>query len=70
VRIINKKAEDRLSIDFGGEEPMKKALAVGCILVLASTASAQNWFRGTLDQAIAKAKTENKLVLLDFYSAG
>jgi hypothetical protein len=38
------------------------------VLVLASFASAQNWFKGTLDQAIAKAKVENKLVLVDFYS--
>ena len=49
---------------------MKKALAIGCILAMASTASAQTWFRGTLDEAIAKARTENKLVLLDFYSSG
>ena len=49
---------------------MKKALAVGFILVLASFASAQNWFKGTLDQAVAKAKAENKLVLVDFYSGG
>jgi len=49
---------------------MKKALAAGFVLVLASTASAQSWFKGTLDQAVAKAKTENKLVVIDFYSAG
>ena len=40
------------------------------ILVLASLASAQNWFKGSLDQAIAKAKAENKLVLVDFFSGG
>ena len=49
---------------------MKKALAAGFLLVLASAAWAQNWFQGTLDQAVAKAKTENKLVLVDFYSGG
>jgi hypothetical protein len=49
---------------------MKKAIALSAVLVLASTASAQTWFKGTLDQAVAKAKTENKLVILDFYSAG
>ncbi len=32
--------------------------------------SAQNWFKGSLDQAVAKAKTENKLVIIDFFSAG
>ena len=49
---------------------MKKALALSCLLVLASAASAQNWFDGTVDQAVAKAKSENKLVLVDFYSGG
>lgn len=49
---------------------MKRFLVVALVFVLASFASAQNWFKGTLDQAVAKAKTENKLVLLDFYSGG
>ena len=49
---------------------MKKALFFSLVLVLASTASAQNWFPGSLDQAVAKAKSENKLVLVDFYSGG
>jgi hypothetical protein len=54
-----------------GEEPvMKKALALAFGLVLASAASAQTWFQGTLDQAVAKAKSENKLVLVDFFSGG
>jgi hypothetical protein len=47
---------------------MKKTLLLLMVLVLASFASAQNWFKGSLDQAIAKAKIENKLVLVDFYS--
>jgi hypothetical protein len=49
---------------------MKKALVLSCVLVLASAASAQNWFQGTLEQAVAKAKSENKLVIVDFYSGG
>jgi hypothetical protein len=49
---------------------MKKTLLLLLVLALASFASAQNWFKGTLDQALAKAQTENKLVLLDFYSGG
>jgi hypothetical protein len=49
---------------------MKKTLLLLMVLVLASFASAQDWFKGSLDQALAKAKTENKLVLLDFYSGG
>ncbi len=49
---------------------MKKALMLMLVLVLASFASAQSWFQGSLDQALAKAKAENKLVLVDFYSGG
>ena len=40
------------------------------ILTLVASASAQNWFKGTLEQAAAQAKSENKLVLVDFYSSG
>lgn len=47
---------------------MKKAASLGLILLLASLASAQNWFKGSLDKALAKAKSENKRVLLDFSS--
>jgi hypothetical protein len=49
---------------------MKKALVIALVLVLASLASAQSWFQGSLDQAVAKAKSENKLVIIDFFSAG
>ena len=48
---------------------MKKFLALAFVLVLASAASAQTtWFKGTLDEAVAKAKVDHKLVLVDFYS--
>lgn len=49
---------------------MKKAALLSLLLtvVLVSAASAEIWFKGTLDQAVAKAKTEGKLVLVDFYS--
>jgi hypothetical protein len=48
---------------------MKKLAAPLFVLVLATAAAAQTqWFQGTLDQAVAKAKTEGKLVLIDFYS--
>jgi len=33
-----------------------------------STASAQDWFKGSLDEALDRAKTENKKVLVDFFS--
>ncbi len=49
---------------------MRKALTPALVLVLASFASAQSWFQGTLDQAVTKAKLENKLVIIDFYSGG
>jgi hypothetical protein len=59
-------------LDFGRARaypgPMKKAIFLSLLLVLVSTASAEIWFKGTLDQAVAKAKTERKLVLVDFYS--
>jgi len=53
------------------EVPMKKALAfLAIVLLVASFAAAQDWFKGSLDQAVAKAKSENKRVLLDFFSGG
>ncbi len=47
---------------------MKKAAAFSIMLLLASLASAQVFFKGTLDEAMAKAKAENKKVILDFTS--
>jgi len=47
---------------------MKKFLALSAVLLLVSAAAAQNFFKGTLDEAFAKAKSERKQVLLDFNS--
>ena len=48
---------------------MKRISAFSMIILLASTAFAQSsFFKGTLDEALAKARTENKKVLLDFNS--
>jgi len=47
---------------------MKKILAAFFVLVLASAASAQVFFKGTFDEALVKAKSENKKILLDFDS--
>jgi hypothetical protein len=48
---------------------MKKVFALSAVLLLvAASASAQIFFKGTLDEAFAKAKAENKQVLLDFNS--
>ncbi len=50
---------------------MKKILPLLLVLTLiAGPAAAQIWFKGTVDEAAAKAKAESKLVLVDFYSDG
>lgn len=59
-------------LDFGRANiypgSMKKITLISLLLVLVSAALAEVQFKGTLDQAMAKAKSENKLVLVDFYS--
>ncbi len=54
------------------EVSMKKRLASVLILpfILISSATAQNWFKGTVDEAVAQSKQEGKMVLLDFFSGG
>jgi len=48
---------------------VRKNLTILAVLfAFLSTASAQQWFKGSLDDAIAKAKTENKKVLVNFFS--
>ncbi len=47
---------------------MKKMLVLTLALTLASGASAQIFFEGTLDQALSEAKTANKRLLIDFSS--
>jgi hypothetical protein len=48
---------------------MRKYLALlAVVAAVVSTASAQNWFKGSLDDALARAKIENKKVLIDFFS--
>jgi hypothetical protein len=48
----------------------KFVFSIGLVLAVASAAAAQSWFGGTVDEAVAKAKAERKLVLIDFYSGG
>ena len=48
----------------------KTSIALVSLLVFVSAAAGQIWFKGTVDQAVAKAKSEKKLVLVDFYSSG
>ena len=51
---------------------MKKFTAIAGLLLVASFAAAQTAtvLTGPFDEALAKAKKENKLVLIDFYSSG
>jgi len=50
---------------------MKKPLiAIFGLALIAGTAAGQVWFKGTVEEAVAKAKLEKKLVLVDFYSDG
>jgi len=50
---------------------MKKLASLSAmVLLVASAAAAQNWFKGTLDEAVVQARAVNKKVLLDFYSGG
>ncbi len=50
---------------------MKRLLVLPLLLIfLSSFGVAQNWFQGSLDDAVAKAKSEDKLILIDFFSDG
>lgn len=49
---------------------MKKMPVILAVLLLASSAAGQNWFKGTFDQALAESKNEGKMVLIDFFSSG
>ena len=50
---------------------MKKSLVLSLLLILFSSYGvAQNWFQGSLDDAVANAKSQGKLVLVDFFSDG
>jgi thioredoxin-related protein len=47
---------------------VRKILALSMLLFVVTAASTQIWVKGTLDDAFARAKAENKQVLLDFNS--
>jgi Ca2+/H+ antiporter len=57
---------------FPKEECMKKLTVVAGLLLVATFAVAQTAtvLSGPFDEALAKAKKENKLILVDFYSSG
>lgn len=47
---------------------MRKIASLTLALALAATAaSAQTWLTGSVGDALAKAKAQNKLLLLDFF---
>jgi len=54
------------------EACMKKLTAVAGLLLIASLAPAQTAkvLTGPFDEALAQAKKENKLILIDFFSSG
>ena len=51
---------------------MKKLTVFAGLLLLSSFAAAQSaaYFQGSLDGAIAQAKKQDKLVLVDFFQKG
>jgi hypothetical protein len=57
---------------FTQEGLMKKLAAIAGLLLVASLAAAQTAtvLTGPFDEALAKAKKENKLILIDFFSGG
>jgi uncharacterized lipoprotein YajG len=57
---------------FPKEKCMKKLTALAGLLLVATFAAAQTAtvLSGPFDEALAKAKKENKLILLDFFSSG
>lgn len=47
---------------------MKKVLPLALVIVLSvATASGQTWLTGSVEDALAKAKAQGKLLLLDFF---
>lgn len=47
---------------------MRKVLPLALVLVFSATAaSGQTWLTGSVDDALAKAKAQGKLLLLDFF---
>jgi hypothetical protein len=50
------------------EVGMRRSASLVLVLFLASYASAQSLFQRSLDEAMARAKAENKKILVDFYS--
>jgi len=54
------------------EAHMKKLAPLAGLLLLASLASAQTArvLSGPFDEALAQAKKNNKLILIDFFSSG
>ena len=46
---------------------MKKAVTLALVLALSAAAYGQTWLTGSVEDALAKAKAQGKLLLLDFF---
>jgi hypothetical protein len=49
---------------------MKRLALFFLLLIFVSAAFGQNWFKGTFNDALGKAKNEGKMVLINFFSDG
>jgi len=49
---------------------MKKLCVVFLFFLLVSSVAAQNWFKGTFDEALVESRNGGKMVLIDFFSSG
>jgi hypothetical protein len=48
---------------------MKKICIVFLFFLLVSSVTAQNWFKGTFDDALVESRNGGKMVLIDFFSS-
>jgi len=61
-----------LGFSHDREEAVTRRMAAAWLLLLTTAAAglAQTWQTGSLEEAIATAKKEKKLLLIDLYSPG
>lgn len=52
------------------EVRMKKLCILFLFFLLVSSVTAQNWFKGTFDDALVESRNGGKMVLIDFFSSG
>lgn len=61
-----------MSLRYRREVKMKKILTLCFLFFLVSSLAvhAQTWLKGSIDDALAKAKAQGKLLLVDFHQVG